>query len=317
MDGKGERGLMTQRDGRTETYPLFARNLDWNLLKVFHEIVSAGGITAASRALNKQQPTVSAALKRLEDHLGVTLCDRTARGIELNPAGRALFAACEDIHGAICRLPLDTATAAGTLAGAVAVRMISDLVSPEMDRATIAFHQQHPGVEIRFDIAPWRAVIDAVKAGEVDIGVACDSAPSEELRYESLLVEVQQLYCGPSHRLYGQPPRHPRDLVDEAFVLTGQDEPEDLEHFRRRFGLGRRAGGFAETLHEVKKLIELGIGVGFLPTVVTQDGAPLWPLLPEALLPSYHVYLVTRPDETLSAPARSLLEMILASMERP
>ncbi len=299
-------------DRRGDRHSLFARHLDWNLLKTFHEIVSAGGISAAARSLNRRQPTVSAALKRLEDRLGMTLCIRTARGIELNSAGRALFAACEAMHGAVSRLPNETAKAAGTLTGSVAVRMISDLVSPELDRATILFHRLHPAVEIRLDIAPWRTVVASVKSGEVDIGIACDSAPSEDMFYEPLLAETQQLYCGPTHRLFGEAPRHPREFVDDQFVLTGQDEPEELEHFRRRFGLGRRAGGFAETLHEVKRLIQLGIGIGFLPTVVAEaDGTDrLWPLLPADVLPSYHVYLITRSPDALSPATRSLLGMI-------
>jgi DNA-binding transcriptional LysR family regulator len=251
-------------------------------------------------------------LKRLEDHLGLPLCERTSRGIVLNAAGRALFSTCEDLFGAVRRLPPEMAKAAGALAGVISVRMISDLVSPDLDAATIAFHRRHPGVEIRLDIAPWRTVVAAVAAGDVDIGIACDSAPNPALHYEPLMVEVQQLYCGPAHPLFGKPPSHPREFVDQAFVLTGQDEPAELEGFRRRFDLGRRVGGSAETLHEVRRLIHLGIGIGFLPTVVAGTGSELWPLLPPDLLPTYHVYLITSAPERLNAPARALLDMIAA-----
>lgn len=306
---------MSDREIRPESDHVFARNLDWNLLKLFHEIVRAGGITAASRSLNKQQPSVSAGLKRLEDHLGLTLCERTSHGVTLNPAGRAVLAVCEQFELGVRRLPQETAKAAGTLAGVISVRMISDLISPKFDAATIVFHRTHPGVEIRFDIAPWRSVVAGVKSGDVDIGISCDSVPSADLHYEPLMAEVQQLYCGRSHPLFGQPLCHPRDLVDQQFVMTGEDEPEELEHFRRRFGLGRRVGGSADTLHEVKRLIHLGIGIGFLPTVVAQapgDPDDLWPLLPGELLPSYQVYLITRTHDVLEAPVRSLLEMIAA-----
>lgn len=61
----------------------FARNVDWNLFKVFHEIARRGGIGAAARALNKKQPSITAALQRLEDQVGATLCTRTPRGVEL------------------------------------------------------------------------------------------------------------------------------------------------------------------------------------------------------------------------------------------
>jgi DNA-binding transcriptional LysR family regulator len=60
-------------DSAVRINPNFAARVDWNLLRLFVDIVKAGGIGAAARRLNKQQPTVSAALKRLEDHAGARL----------------------------------------------------------------------------------------------------------------------------------------------------------------------------------------------------------------------------------------------------
>ena len=73
------------------------RQVDWNLFGRFFEIVQAGSLSAAGRGLNLQQPSVSAALKRLEDRLGVVLCHRTPTGIRLTPPGRALLALCGDM----------------------------------------------------------------------------------------------------------------------------------------------------------------------------------------------------------------------------
>jgi LysR family transcriptional regulator, transcriptional activator for bauABCD operon len=40
------------------------------LFKFFHEIARSGGVGAAARMLNKQQPSVSAAPERLERQIG-------------------------------------------------------------------------------------------------------------------------------------------------------------------------------------------------------------------------------------------------------
>ncbi|HET6387957.1 LysR family transcriptional regulator [Hyphomicrobium sp.] len=291
---------------------LFARNLDWNLVKLFLGIVRSGGISPAARALNRQQPTISAGLKRLEDHVGSQLFMRSARGVVLTPAGRAFLRAAEEIEILISGLPGEVARTSGRLQGLVTVRVISDLVSPAFDQAMLTFHRNNPDVEIHLDIAPWRDVVLSVKDGSADIGIACDTATSLELRYRPIGREWQQLFCGPGHPRFGKEVAKPETLADEVFVLTGEDEPAELASFRKTYGLGERTGGSAETLHEVKRLIQIGIGIGFLPTVVAADAiesGQLWPMLDPAVLPNYEVYLITR-DAKLSEPARALLDTI-------
>jgi DNA-binding transcriptional LysR family regulator len=304
--------IRTSRNGQ-----VFARNLDWNLVKLFLAIVRSGGISTAARTLSKQQPTVSAGLKRLEEHVGAALFVRTARGVALTPAGRTFLAAAEEIEVLIAGMPGEAARASGRLQGIVTVRVISDLVSPAFDGAMVAYHQLHPEVEIKLDIAPWRDVVLSVKDGSADIGIACDGATSPGLRYRPLMREWQQLYCGKSHAAFGKDVHDPGALAREVFVLTGEDEPAELASFRQRYGLGERVGGSAETLHEVKRLIEIGIGIGFLPTVVADDAVAadrLWPMLRAEILPTYHVYLITR-DTGLTAPARALLDVIEAHLQ--
>lgn len=297
----------------------FARNVDWNLFFVFHEIVRCGSISAAARLLNKQQPSVSAALKRLEDHLETTLCIRTSHGIELTPAGRVLYAHCEQMLGQVRSIPHEVEQALGTVEGVITFRTISNVVSPELDAALAKFHAAHLGVEIRVDVAPWRAVLRSLIAGDAELGAACDDAMSTELRYEPLVRETQQIYCSPRHPRFGCAPCRPAELVSERFVLTGEDEPAELSAFRRRHGLGQRVGGCAETLHEVQWLIELGIGIGFLPTNIAESAVQagrLWPLLPTELLPTYLVYIITRAQPARNTPTELLLEAILAETRR-
>ena len=296
---------------------LFTRNVDWNLFRVFLEIAEAGGVSAAARILNRQQPSICAALKRLEGHLDVELVHRTARGTSLTPAGRALAEQCAEIHRRVARMPAEVAMARGELDGTIAVRLISDMVSQDFDTALAAFHKAHPAVEVRLDIAPWREVIRSVASGDVEIGVACDSAPSADLRYDLLTREVQQVYCGRGHPLHGKGPMSPAELAGEAFILTGADEPEDMARFRRRYGLGTRVSGLAETMSEALRLVSLGVGVGFLPTAIAGQApwnGQLAPLLPASMLPSYDIYLVTRGDEAESAPSRVLIDALRARL---
>ncbi len=290
----------------------FVRQVDWNLFGQFFEIVQAGSLSAAGRRLNLQQPSLSAALKRLEDRLGVTLCHRTPTGIRLTPPGKALLKLCGDMVESVRMAPHLTSRAAGQVEGVLPIRVVSNIVCPEFDASLASFHSRHPNVEIRIDVAPWRGVLESLARGECQIGITFDSEPREHFQYEPLFRETQQLYCGARHPLYGQRFREPASLAEQAFVLTREDEPEDLTRFRHRFGLGAHAVGRAEDLHEVARLVQLGIGVGFIPTVVAEQVAKgrLWPLLGIKLLPSYLVYLVTHTPARMATPAQLFLDEV-------
>ena len=154
----------------------FASRVDWNLMRTFVDIVRAGGIGAAARQLNRQQPSISAALKRLEDHVGATLLHRTASGVEMTAAGRAMMALCEDMLESARMVPHQIAQATKQVEGLVRIQIVSGLVSTEFDEAIASFHRRNPAIHIEIRVSPWRQVLDALEQGEVEIGVGYDSS---------------------------------------------------------------------------------------------------------------------------------------------
>jgi DNA-binding transcriptional LysR family regulator len=277
----------------------FASRVDWNLMRTFVDIVRAGGIGAAARQLNRQQPSISAALKRLEDHVGATLLLRTATGVELTAAGKAILALCEDMLEAARMVPHQIAQATKRVEGFVRIQIVSGLVSPEFDEAIASFHRRNPAIHIEIRVSPWRQVLDALEQGEVEIGVGYDSAVRGSLTYEPLLVERQQLYCSRTSPYFGYKVSRLHELKDEGFVLTGEDEIELITNLRRRFGLGSKVSGLAEDINEARRLISLGVGIGFLPVLSAEAEVArgtLWPVLHADFEPSYDIYLLAKAE---------------------
>ncbi len=66
--------------------------MDLRQLSYFVEIVRRGGFTSAAEAIHVAQPALSAAVRKLEAEIGVTLLDRGARQVALTTDGRAFFA---------------------------------------------------------------------------------------------------------------------------------------------------------------------------------------------------------------------------------
>ncbi len=299
---------------------VFTRNVDWNLFKTFHEIARRGGVGAAARSLNKQQPTVSTALKRLESHIGAKLCVRTSHGIELTIHGHQLLTACQTMYTTVQNMPRAASAARGDISGAVSLRVISNLyLLPRLTGILDDFHARYPRIEIKLDVAPWRQVLNSLKGGEVELGIGFEDAPDDDYLYVPISDQAQQIYCGPKHPLFGAPPVGPQALQDEAFVVT-HDEPTPYVKYRERHHLGRQIGGVADNLQERMWLIQIGMGIGFLPKPVVEASnfsSALWPLLPDSEAPVCAIYLMARRSSAHSAPAQLFLDMAIDSFSKP
>lgn len=287
----------------------FVASLDWNLLKTFHEIVEAGGVTEAARRTSRTQPAVSMALRRLEEHVGARLCRRGPAGFEVTREGEILAELCAQMFETVRDVSRRLSDEAARLRGRVRIQLISNLGDPSIDRAIEAFHQAHPDVEIFVSVATWDVIRRGVLRNEVEIGIAPAHHRDPQLRYQLLFREIYRPYCGRQYPLFGRTVTDPSDLAAEALILTGADEPDELTRFRARHHIGRRVAGLSEHLEEAKRLAMLGVGICFLPeSLVAPEVAEgkLHPVLARGQDPSSSIYVITNP----SAPAHQASEVL-------
>jgi DNA-binding transcriptional LysR family regulator len=294
----------------------FSRNVDWNLLKTFHEIVEARGVSRAGRALRRKQPALSLALKRLEDALDVKLCRRGPRGFELTDEGMLVAETCSSLNALVRSVPKRLSNITADLRGKISIQIISSLVCERFDAAISRFHDQHPKVEILIDVTTWDSVAAALLRDEIDVGVASAQTLRSDLQYDFLFDEMHGAYCGRSHPLYGKTFDDPAALSGQAFVLTGADEPDMLTAYRTQHGLGVQVAGLSEHLDEAKRLTMLGIGVCFLPEAFAAPEVAaerLWPLLKEDERPAMPIFVITNPR----APQKLARQLLLTEIGFP
>ena len=294
----------------------FSRNVDWNLLKTFHEIAEAGGVSRAERAMRRKQPALSLALKRLEAELGVTLCQRGPRGFVLTDEGLLVAETCRSLNSLVRSVPKRLGNLTEEVGGRISIQIISSLVCERFDAAISRFHDRQPRVEILIDITTWDLVAAALLRDEIDIGVASAQTQRSDLNYDFLFDEVHGAYCGRGHPLYARRFDHPSALAGEAFILTGADEPDALTAYRTRHCLGLNVAGLSEHLDEAKRLTILGVGICFLPEAFAApdvEAGRLWPLLGHAEQPSMPVFVITNPR----APSKLARQLLLTEIGVP
>ncbi|MEL6282041.1 MAG: LysR family transcriptional regulator, partial [Pseudomonadota bacterium] len=63
----------------------------WNQVRAFLAVAEEGSFSGAARALKSTQPTIGRQISALEASLGVTLVERSVRGLTLTQTGRELL----------------------------------------------------------------------------------------------------------------------------------------------------------------------------------------------------------------------------------
>ena len=91
--------------------------LDVTRLRVLVAVARHGSVTAAARALNYAQPSISHHIARLEAETGARLLQRAGRGVRLTDAGRLLAERAEEIIGRLDAAENELAAHVGLRAG--------------------------------------------------------------------------------------------------------------------------------------------------------------------------------------------------------
>ncbi len=291
----------------------FVRNLDWNLLKIFAEIVRSNGITNAAHALCRQQPAVSSALKRLEEYLDKELCRRGPGGFCLTDHGERLAAICEELEDLVFSLQPEFDEIDNDVSIQIRIVTVANMVSPRLDDTIARFGRRFPRSELLIKVAPCPDIETSVKNGEADIGVCPAPSFFDDLKYTLLSVERHVPVCGKRHALYGAQLTDRQDLVDEAFIIPGNDEAGHIRDFRERHGWGAKIAGQSLDLFEVRRMLLAGLGVALLPFDFVQydlDRGALWALMPPLEELNNEVYLVTHRRGARAGAARKFVDLL-------
>src|ERR1700677_4192154 len=86
-------------------------------LQLFVEIVRAGSLSAAARALNSSPAAMSRGLTALESRLGVRLVTRTSRSFELTEEGQPFYERCAPIVADIADAEAEASSKGSTVRG--------------------------------------------------------------------------------------------------------------------------------------------------------------------------------------------------------
>jgi len=145
--------------------------LDVTRLRVLVAVARCGSVTAAARALNYAQPSVSHHLARLEAETGTKLIQRAGRGIRLTDAGRLLAERAAEIIGRLDAAENELAAYTGLRAGRLRLAAFPSALGTIVPAAAALLRDQQPGVDLRLTEAEPPEALRMLRAGYVDVAL--------------------------------------------------------------------------------------------------------------------------------------------------
>lgn len=299
----------------------FPWHLDWNLLRTFMVVVEQRGISKAATFLGLKQPTVSSALKRLEQTVGKTLVIRKPNEFTVTRAGHVLYTECATIFGSVSQLPAILHEDNAELRGHLSIAITSSVISEHFDDFLHRFSSAHPSVTYSFSVHESDEVEKMVTLNRSSFGICLLSRLPEKLKTMVLYKEYFGLFCGARHRLFMAESITQEDLEGEPFVAFQTEAEggplEAVSMLRSQLNLSRNWRGVSSSLNEIRRMIMSNIGIGALPLhVARQDVAAghIRQLPPYEDLPQVNIYLISNSARRYSEAEAAFLSTIETEM---
>jgi DNA-binding transcriptional LysR family regulator len=292
------------------------RNISLKQMRAFVAVARTGSFTRAAEQMFITQSALSALIRNLEGELELRLLDRTTRRLELTDAGHELLVSLEQLLHDLDRMTTDLQDVKAIRRGRVRIGATPLLAASFLPVAIRAFGERFPHVQVRVLDDPAPQLVEALRAGDLDLLVATLDGEHTDLQTQVLLTDTMVLACHPDHPFSSRQQVRWPEIREEPLITTrtgsGLRALVDQE-------LGRLDGPAAHLAQEVNHvvtaiaMVSAQMGVAVVPSYALRF-SPHFEVRPVALVDptvERHVTLASAKQRTLSAAAAAMHEHLL------
>ncbi|MFO0746709.1 MAG: LysR family transcriptional regulator [Myxococcota bacterium] len=153
--------------------------MDVHQLRTLVAVARERSITRASEVLHLSQPAVSAHIKALEDTLGLTLFERTPRGMSLTRDGERLVLKAEEALAAHQAFMDEATRMKGHLTGKLRLGAGSNSNHAIIGRLLTTLAERHPAVEVHLRHGTSLDILASIRNGSLDAGLYNEAGEPE------------------------------------------------------------------------------------------------------------------------------------------
>jgi DNA-binding transcriptional LysR family regulator len=233
--------------------------------------------TRAAARLHVAQPSVSSAVAALENELGAPLFHRARNEVVLTGAGEAFLpwarqalADCEAGAAAVRDL-------LGLQRGRLSIGATPSLTTNLLPPVLVAFHSQHPGLELTVHEAGSQDLVRRLEEGEIDLAVVILPVDRPWVETSALMEEELVLAVCDGHPLGSRRSIRVGELEGVPLVMfkDGYDLRETTIEACRRAGFAPVLAMSGLEMDGALALAGAGVAGAVVPESVVAPGGPL------------------------------------------
>ncbi|WP_054024837.1 LysR family transcriptional regulator [Bacillus sp. FJAT-28004] len=145
--------------------------INYELYKVFYWAAKTGSLSNAAKSLFITQPSVSHAIKQLEDSFGIILFYRNSKGVALTQEGATLYSYIEKSQILISLAEEKMAALKNLDSGELRIGGSDSLFKHYMLPYLESYLQKYPGIKLHLNHGTTPETISFLKEGKIDLGV--------------------------------------------------------------------------------------------------------------------------------------------------
>ncbi|WP_370681742.1 LysR family transcriptional regulator [Comamonas sp. GB3 AK4-5] len=282
-------------------------------LQLFVHILDSGTLTAAAGLSHMTLASASERVRGMEAQLGAPLLERGARGVRPTAAGHSLGLHARQVLQQMEQLRGDLADFGNGLAGQVRVRGNTSAVAEHLPLAVAGFLQAQPRVALELQEHRSEAVMDGLRQGLCDMGIACDAVDASGLDARPWRPDPLVVVLPAGHALTRRVSLRLSELLTEDWIGLPRGSALQALVQKQATLLGRplRWRVQLQQFDSICQLVGQGTGVAVLPASAARRHASRSGARAVALQDAWaqrQLLLCTRPGVQLPAHAQLLLE---------
>lgn len=238
-------------------------------LKYFVTTVEAGSVAEASRQLYIAQPSVSIAIKGLEESFGVKLFIRHhAQGVSLTPSGTRFYRKAQELLRMAHEFEQNALADNDVVTGQIDIGCFETVAPLYLPQLIAGFLELYPGVNIRIRDGDQHELVQGLTAGTIDLAFLYDHDLDNTIETEPLMPPQKPYVLLPeNHRFASQAQVSLRDLCLEPMILL--DVHPSRTYFLSLFhelGLTPKIVFGSPSIEMVRGMVGQGFGFSLLVT---------------------------------------------------